>query len=332
MLANEILRLRCQIDPYLDHPSPEHYQVTRRRIAIQDHMLEKSQIATLVESGAGERELTHVLQLDLSLLAETFAHPEEEYICFSQFPIGDKIADFVVFTSRSRMLVTLIEIKGADFYLSKSNHYGSFHSKIEEAALQIRNHERYISNHYDQSRLLFHQIHRRVEQGETLYRCLLYTSKKQHWRSAVQTLVGVLKILFSICIQNQHVESHYIQRPGISVSYGVVHHIQQPDRGARNIPERLSCLCNGRRGNINATVSTPHPGQQLSACPLATCKLNELFAPQPVSFHPVRESFLQNDVLRRVAPPLNPGAVHFFVALFIRQIIWRVRHISTSSL
>lgn len=173
MLANEILRLRCQIDPYLDHPSPEHYQVTRRRIAIQDHMLEKSQIATLVESGAGERELTHVLQLDLSLLAETFAHPEEEYICFSQFPIGDKIADFVVFTSRSRMLVTLIEIKGADFYLSKSNHYGSFHSKIEEAALQIRNHERYISNHYDQSRLLFHQIRRRVEQGETLYRSLL---------------------------------------------------------------------------------------------------------------------------------------------------------------
>lgn len=172
-MANEMMRLRCQIDPYLDHPCPEYHEVTRRRLDIEDHMLEKSQIATLVESGAGERELSHALQLDLSLLAETYAYPEGEYICFSEFPVGDRIADFAVFTSRSRMLVTLIEIKGADFLLTKSNHYGSFHSKIEEAALQLRSHERYIANHYDQTRLLFHQIRKRVEQGETLYRSLL---------------------------------------------------------------------------------------------------------------------------------------------------------------
>ena len=39
--------------------------------------------------------------------------------------------------------------------------------------MQIRNHERYISNHYDQVRTLFHQIRKRVEQGEILYRSLL---------------------------------------------------------------------------------------------------------------------------------------------------------------
>ena len=56
-------------------------------------------------------------------MADYLAEPHEEYICFSNYPIGDKIADFVVLTSRSKMKVCIVEVKGADFKIVKANHY-----------------------------------------------------------------------------------------------------------------------------------------------------------------------------------------------------------------
>ena len=43
-------------------------------------------------------------------MADYLAEPHEEYICFSNYPIGDKIADFVVLTSRSKMKVCIVEV------------------------------------------------------------------------------------------------------------------------------------------------------------------------------------------------------------------------------
>ena len=37
-----------------------------------------------------------LIKEDLSFMADYLAEPYEEYICFSNYPIGDKIADFVV--------------------------------------------------------------------------------------------------------------------------------------------------------------------------------------------------------------------------------------------
>ena len=71
----------------------------------------------LIDAGASERELDALIKKDLSLIAEIYSSPDDEYIVFSEFPLGEKRVDFAIFSSRSTMDVTFIEIKGADFNL-----------------------------------------------------------------------------------------------------------------------------------------------------------------------------------------------------------------------
>ena len=59
-------------------------------------------------------------------------------ICFSNYPIGDKIADFVVLTSRSKMKVCIVEVKGADFKIVKANHYQGLNVYMNDAITQIK--------------------------------------------------------------------------------------------------------------------------------------------------------------------------------------------------
>lgn len=172
-LLNEIDRIRNEIDPFVDSPWLERVERTKRRNDIESRMIGKRLIENLVESSAGEQELQRLLKQDLSIFAEIYADPKEEYICFSEFPLANGVVDFVVFSGRSRMDITLIEVKGAEFYLVNQGHYDKFSSKIEVAVDQIRKRLRYVIDDFKEFRAQVHRIRQNVEDGKRLYNSLL---------------------------------------------------------------------------------------------------------------------------------------------------------------
>src|SRR4051812_34626021 len=137
-LFQEIERLRHAINPFIDLPFPEWPEVIKRKLEIQTGQISKSQLQDLIQAGAKEQDIQRLIKRDLSIIAEFYAHPEDEYICFSEFPVDDGSVDFAIFSGRSRMDVTLIEVKGADYYLLNQDSYENFSQKFNESANQIR--------------------------------------------------------------------------------------------------------------------------------------------------------------------------------------------------
>lgn len=172
-LLNEIDRIRNEIDPFIDSPWLEAPEVTKRRNDIESRMISKRLVTNLVEQGAGEHELQRLLKQDLSIFAEIYAQPKEEYICFSEFAIADGTVDFAVFSGRSRMDVTLIEVKGAEFHLVNQGHYDKFASKIDEAIDQIRKRLRHVTDGISEFRAQVHRVRQNVEDGKSEYNSLL---------------------------------------------------------------------------------------------------------------------------------------------------------------
>jgi hypothetical protein len=103
----------------------------------KNYKIYKEEIKTLIENHAQERELQAMLKNDLSLLAEVYADPKDEYICFSEFPIGQRKVDFVLFTGRSKMCVFIIEVKGANFFFTNKGAYKKINEKITTCRHQI---------------------------------------------------------------------------------------------------------------------------------------------------------------------------------------------------
>lgn len=99
------------------------------------HAWEK--IRALVDAQSGETTIDDALKNELRLLGESLTGPcyDGHYVVFSQFPIGTGKVDFAVFTGPSRMTVTLIEIKGADFNFETSG--GTADSHINTGYIQI---------------------------------------------------------------------------------------------------------------------------------------------------------------------------------------------------
>ena len=172
-LLNEIDRIRYETDPFIDSPWLEAPENTKRRNDIEARMISKAQINELVESGAGEQALQRLLKQDLSIFAEIYADPKDEYICFSEFPIADGSVDFAVFSGRSRMDVTLIEVKGAEFHLVNQGHYEKFAAKIDEAVHQIRTRLRHVIDNIQDFRSQVHEVRLNVERGNSQYNSLL---------------------------------------------------------------------------------------------------------------------------------------------------------------
>ena len=166
-------RLLNEIDPFIDLPWPEAPQITKRRNDIESRMISKSQIIDLVERRVGEQELQRLLKQDLSIFAEIYANPKDEYICFSEFPIADGAVDFAVFSGRSRMDVTLIEVKGAKFHFVNQGHYDKFAGKIDEAIDQIRKRLRHVIDGIREFRAQVHRVRQNVEEGKSQYNSLL---------------------------------------------------------------------------------------------------------------------------------------------------------------
>lgn len=133
-----------------------------------------SDIVRLVEAGASERELQSELKRDLSIVGQAFAHPaiKDEYIAFSEFPVGHGSVDFVVFTDRSRMDVILIEVKGANFNFL--NNDGSIAADINFAMQQIRERLYQVQRSgYEPFRREVHLVRRSIENGCRRYNSVL---------------------------------------------------------------------------------------------------------------------------------------------------------------
>lgn len=169
----QIKKRRYEIDPFIDAQRLESPSYIKREIDIQENAVSKKQLKRLIDSGAKEREIDCLIKQDLSLIGEIYGCPYNEYIVFSEFPLGDGRIDFAVFSSRSTMNVTFIEIKGADFNLKKRGHYDSLNAKIEEANSQIRNHRKYIYNNYESFRKEMHRVRTKAESGEKIYNAFL---------------------------------------------------------------------------------------------------------------------------------------------------------------
>ena len=161
------------IDPFFDSPYPTPPEFLARRLELERRMLPNQAIAELIKAGAGERSLQKVIKQDLSFLAETFAHPREDFICFSEFPLADGVVDFAVFTGVSRMDVILIEVKGADFNLINQGSHGNFSARMNEAAQQIRKRVGDIYRNYSEFCSFAHQTRIQVEGGQRKHNALV---------------------------------------------------------------------------------------------------------------------------------------------------------------
>ena len=165
-LVRDIERLRHSLDPHRDFPFPESSKVIQRSLEIERQMLPRGVLESAIQADLGERELQQLIGKDLSLLGEIYAGLPDEYICFSEFPIGDGYVDFVVFTGRSRLDIFLIEVKGADFNLMNSDAYSGFNAKINQAADQIRKRYRVIYEALAKNRKQLHSLRERAEAGK----------------------------------------------------------------------------------------------------------------------------------------------------------------------
>lgn len=151
----------------------EPVEWTERRNSIRKKQIPIENLQKLINDGANEREIQKVIKSDLSFLSDYLQSPQDEYICLSELPIGNDIVDFVVLTSRSRMLVYLIEVKGADFFTAKGGHYKGMNSRIHDAVKQIGNHISYIDKNYESFRKYIHDIRQQVIDGKYKSNCLL---------------------------------------------------------------------------------------------------------------------------------------------------------------
>lgn len=172
-IYNKIEVIRHTIDPHIGEPLHESSEVINRRADIAQNRLPHGVLTAAIENGASESKLQALIKSDLSIIGDFYSQPSEEYICFSEFPLSDGFVDFVVFSGRSRMDVTLIEIKGADYNLINGNSYEDFSAKTNQAAQQIRKRLGYIHRNYEKFREFVHNVRHTVEQGRIKYNSLI---------------------------------------------------------------------------------------------------------------------------------------------------------------
>ncbi|ELB2048017.1 DUF4263 domain-containing protein [Vibrio parahaemolyticus] len=120
-----------------------------------------------IRNEAKEQDIQRYLKDNLSILGEAHSHPKGEYIVLSELTVGDGKCDFVVLTSRSRMVVTFIEIKGAGFnFLNKRN---KFSDDVELAIDQVESRIAYVERNYESFRRRIHQIRQSALDGNCQY-------------------------------------------------------------------------------------------------------------------------------------------------------------------
>ena len=140
--------------------------VTERRLEIERSMHSLKAVKEFLSTNPSESELSAFLRQDMSLLAEVYAYPREEYICFAEFPVGRGRADFALFTGCSRMSVYLIEIKGAKQPLRRKNHYGDFRTQVQEGRAQLVERKTWCERNYEEFRTFVHRVLQSVKEED----------------------------------------------------------------------------------------------------------------------------------------------------------------------
>lgn len=171
-LLARVEQLRYKMDPSMNFPYRENSEVITRIEDIKNNMISKEEIKSLIYNRSKEQDISRLLKQDLSIFAEIYAYPKNEYICFSEFPFDEGVIDYVIFTGRSRMKIYLIEVKGADFNFLNS--CGNLINKnIENAARQIESRLGIYHRRYEEFRQKFHRIRFAIENGEIKYNSFL---------------------------------------------------------------------------------------------------------------------------------------------------------------
>lgn len=173
LLFKEILEIQQEVEPDLYRPKLEYETVIERRRNISEKMLSKKELHDFIKLQSKEAIFLKALKKDLSIFGEVYAELEDEYICFSEFPVGDGFVDYVVFTGRSRMDVILIEVKGADIFFANSNSYENRSAKVNEAIQQLEHRISVIEKDYENFRKFVHEVRKKVEAGECKYNAFL---------------------------------------------------------------------------------------------------------------------------------------------------------------
>lgn len=151
----------------------EEPEITERRLEIENNQYKLIDVQRMLAKNPTESEVDAFIKSDMSLLAEIYASIRDEYICFSEFPIGNGRADFVVFTGRSRMSVYIIEIKGANISLRKKNHYDSFRSSVQEGKDQLEERAKYCKENYEKFRRFTYSVLDDVKNNRRPYNAFL---------------------------------------------------------------------------------------------------------------------------------------------------------------
>lgn len=174
-LTKEDLRLVSEIEKIKYSKNPSHNfnyvqdsNIIKRKYEINESMMSKVELNNLVIEGSNEQDISRKIKKDLSILAEIYAYPKDEYICLSEFPIDDGFVDYIILTGRSRMDVYLIEVKGSDFNIKNKNS-SKFNEKISEAIFQMDSRRGFIYRNYEFFKKHIHDIRKRVEKGELVY-------------------------------------------------------------------------------------------------------------------------------------------------------------------
>ncbi|HGF7479404.1 TPA: Shedu immune nuclease family protein [Vibrio mimicus] len=172
-IYDSLEKKRHELNPYIGEPYQESFDIINRREDLALKQVPIGKLSQLVENGASEQEIQKLIKSDLTLMGDYFGTLKEEYICFSEFPINDGFVDFVVFTGRSRMEVTLIEIKGANYNLVNANSYRDFSAKTNQAVQQVRARFGYITRNYEEFRSYTHNVRKNVESGIQMHNSLI---------------------------------------------------------------------------------------------------------------------------------------------------------------
>lgn len=164
---DKVDELLYQTDPRRNYREPHDNEYIKRKLKIEQNMKSKEELVEFIQSNPKEQELLKFFKQDLSFFGEVYASLEDEYIVFSEFPLNEKErVDFVVFHGRSRMNVTLIEIKGAKFNLYNQTGYEAENADITKAHNQIKKRLRYIYDNLKEFRKKCHQYREKAEKGE----------------------------------------------------------------------------------------------------------------------------------------------------------------------
>lgn len=168
-LFNQLELLHETIRPFGTDIWIKNYAELSQKFKIKDSAITKSELSAFLTKNPKERELAAFLKRDLAFFADLYAVPPDEYIVIPEFKIEEGVVDYAIFSGRSRMDVTLIEIKGANFNFMGSTGYYNLSFKTNEALQQVRKREGIIIRNYPKFRKYFHDVREAVERGKNTH-------------------------------------------------------------------------------------------------------------------------------------------------------------------